>query len=1018
MYDRRGSLWHKWDLHVHTPASLVHNYPGSNDEAWTHFLEDLESLPSTFRSIGVNDYFFIDGYERLIEERGRGRLANLELILPVIELRLNLFGGSRSTLRRVNAHVIFSEELQPDVIRDQFIRALASKFRLAPRYAGMEDAWSGVLARDALRGLGQAIIDSVPKNEGVHFGSALEVGFANLTISLDQIQAVRDTSYLRGRTLLGVGKTEWADVKWSSGSIADKKHVINSCDVVFTAAETAHAYQRARAALRDADVNDHLLDCSDAHYLSASPEKDRIGNADTWVKAALTFGGLRQALTEFDQRVFVGAEPPELTRVREHPSRYIDRVRIQKVPDGGFAERWFDIDLPINAGLVAIIGNRGSGKSALAECVALAGRSQREEDFSFLNETKFREPRLNPARHFETAVLWHDGEETTCLLADSPEPGATPLVQHLPQKYLEKLCNEVPRGEKTDFDRELERIIFAHLPTEDRMGAASLDERVRLGGRARDAELKECRETLGTLNEEIAQLEEQSQEAHVKAVEEAYEVLRREWYELRSSPPDEVEKPSEEDPERAATLNRIRELSLAARHLEGLRDETRTELAAVRRLTASLAGFRAELERLQEEHRELLMANRELLETVGLDEKISSFTVERDVLDEAQAALGEREAALSNHLAEGKDRSFPSALQSVRDQVETLRQQLSAPAERYEEYLERHETWEAEVRSLVGDRDAPDSLLGRRAARERLRTIPAELDAARSQRLSLCRRIHALLLAEAADYAALYDPLERHMRDQGIPSEYRLSVETSLVDAGFTEGFLEDRIHRHVAGSFCGVDESLQVVGSLLDVTDFNDTDSLVTFVGAIDERLHFDCRRPERPAVNPAGQVKKGRTVAELYDYIFGLRYLSPRYALKFGNKPIHLLSPGEKGVLLLIFFLLAETNTRPLIIDQPEDNLDNQTVFKALVQCFHRAKARRQVIIVTHNPNLAVVCDADQVIVAAMDKDEGNEVRYEAGAIEEPRISKAIVDILEGTRPAFDNRSEKYRLHAAEGV
>ncbi|GAH45789.1 unnamed protein product, partial [marine sediment metagenome] len=60
--------------------------------------------------------------------------------------------------------------------------------------------------------------------------------------------------------------------------------------------------------------------------------------------------------------------------------------------------------------------------------------------------------------------------------------------------------------------------------------------------------------------------------------------------------------------------------------------------------------------------------------------------------------------------------------------------------------------------------------------------------------------------------------------------------------------------------------------------------------------------------------------------------------------------------------------------------------------------------------NPNLAVVCDAEQVICADLEKPNNYRMHYISGAIENPIINKAIVDILEGTRPAFDNRDSKY--------
>lgn len=130
--DPRGSQWRKWDLHVHTPASIVHHYPG--EDPWPAFLDDLEHLPLEFKVLGVNDYIFLDGYRRILNEREHGRLANFDLILPVIELRIDKFGGSASNLRRVNYHIIFSDSLSPDVIEQQFLNALQNRYVLSPEY--------------------------------------------------------------------------------------------------------------------------------------------------------------------------------------------------------------------------------------------------------------------------------------------------------------------------------------------------------------------------------------------------------------------------------------------------------------------------------------------------------------------------------------------------------------------------------------------------------------------------------------------------------------------------------------------------------------------------------------------------------------------------------------------------------------------------------------------------------------------------------------------------------------------
>ena len=72
--------------------------------------------------------------------------------------------------------------------------------------------------------------------------------------------------------------------------------------------------------------------------------------------------------------------------------------------------------------------------------------------------------------------------------------------------------------------------------------------------------------------------------------------------------------------------------------------------------------------------------------------------------------------------------------------------------------------------------------------------------------------------------------------------------------------------------------------------------------------------------------------------------------------------------------------------------------------------AKKTRQVFVVTHNPNLAVVCDAEQIIEATFTKKGGPAIHYRSGAIESRTINEAVMNVLEGTKRAFDNRGDKY--------
>ncbi|MDW5264652.1 MULTISPECIES: hypothetical protein [Acidobacteriaceae] len=100
MNDPKGSVWRKWDLHVHTPASLIHHYDGT--DPWPQFLNELANLPPEFKVIGINDYMLLDGYKRILAEKAAGKLTNIDLFLPFIEFRLDKLGGSQNHLSRVN----------------------------------------------------------------------------------------------------------------------------------------------------------------------------------------------------------------------------------------------------------------------------------------------------------------------------------------------------------------------------------------------------------------------------------------------------------------------------------------------------------------------------------------------------------------------------------------------------------------------------------------------------------------------------------------------------------------------------------------------------------------------------------------------------------------------------------------------------------------------------------------------------------------------------------------------------
>ncbi|HLE87179.1 MAG TPA: hypothetical protein VI727_05915 [Candidatus Brocadiaceae bacterium] len=129
-----------------------------------------------------------------------------------------------------------------------------------------------------------------------------------------------------------------------------------------------------------------------------------------------------------------------------------------------------------------------------------------------------------------------------------------------------------------------------------------------------------------------------------------------------------------------------------------------------------------------------------------------------------------------------------------------------------------------------------------------------------------------------------------------------------------------------------------------------------------------------------------------------------SPKY------KEINHLSAGQKCTALLTLILLE--NPFPLIIDQPEDDLDNTFIVEDIVNKLRSEKERRQFIIATHNANLPVLGDAELIVALTASANNAEIGKGNFGSIDEESIKEVVKNILEGGRQAFDIRKEKYGL------
>lgn len=142
---------------------------------------------------------------------------------------------------------------------------------------------------------------------------------------------------------------------------------------------------------------------------------------------------------------------------------------------------------------------------------------------------------------------------------------------------------------------------------------------------------------------------------------------------------------------------------------------------------------------------------------------------------------------------------------------------------------------------------------------------------------------------------------------------------------------------------------------------------------------------------------------------------YLGVKAQFTYKGKTVEKLSAGQRGTFYVCLKLATDPFGSPFVFDQPEDDLDNDFIMHHLVPLFRKIKQYRQVIIVTHNANLVVNCDAEQVLVAS-NNDEV--IAYRCGALEAGELAhgntmrQAICNVLEGGHLAFEQRERKYGL------
>lgn len=984
-HNPRGSVWHRWDPHLHTPGTLL------NDQfrgTWDSYLDKIRKSSPSIHALGITDYFCIEGYRKVREQFKKGDLGEVVFLFPNVEMRMDIKTEKKIP---INIHLLFSPE-DPNH-ENEIDRILGQlKFEYKDRCYACTLPELAALGKEHL---GSTAIDEL---------HARRTGANQFKVSFRDIRDLfRQEKWLRDNCLVAVAGSSndgTAGLQSDDSYAATRREIERFAHVILTSTPSQIDFWLGRREGFDCDYIEQtygaLKPClhgSDAHTEEkiAVPAMDRR----CWLKGDLSFETLRQAVIEPEERVWIGPEPP----YHRTPPSAISDVTTSGTP-------WLaNHTIQLNAGLVAIIGARGSGKTALAEIVAAGAHATDAGK----GESSFLRRASQPVDHLGAAsvkLTWADGTPTKADLkpdwwADIDSPPEE--VRYLSQHFVEQLCSAA--GLATELRSEMERVVYESTDRTDRLETSSFDELLAAKLQPILERRGELRTSIVTISDEIVKEEAlkaqlASLRSDLAAVKKALDVARAELVKL--VPKGEKERASQ-----------LAQLETACASIE-------TKVETLRRRRIELDNLTAEVAHIRN--------SREPNRFSEMQRKFSSASLS---VEEWKAFGMQFQGDVDGVLKKAKAKAELAIKKAVEEDPENPTDQKKAPLE----------TWPLKL--ITSTRDAMRKAVGIDAEQQKRfnelqRTIAqqevvlkrfeaqilhAEGADARRQALIKSRRdtyelVFETLVGEQAVLEELYAPLGRDLaRSTGSLAKLRFAARRvvdldkwikrgdQLLDFRMESEFrllgtLKKRTQEHLLAAWQG--------GTALDVANAMDgfrskhaKDFMASMPGTI---------KPEERSI-------WNQDVAA---WLYSTDHISIEYGIEYEGVSIEQLSPGTRGIVLLLLYLAIDLqDTRPLIIDQPEENLDPNSVFQELVPQFREARKRRQMIIVTHNANLVVNTDADQVIIARSTRTTPTSlptISYETGSLENSSIRRRVCEILEGGERAFLERERRYRLRWEE--
>lgn len=984
--DPQGSIWHRWDPHIHIPGTILNDqYTGT--APFEDFCDRINKSNPAIKALGITDYYSLDSYEIVVSAKNEGKLPGVDLIFPNIELRFKI-GTAKD--QAINGHLFVSPE-DPNHVAEtkRFLQNLTFS-------TGNEEYRC---SREDLIKLGYEHDSTIQHNH-----IALKAGANQFKVDITElIKVYRNSSWAQQNILIGVavGKNDGTSGLQNDVSFSATRQMIERvAHIIVSGHDKQREFWLGKGVMSKLEIESTFNNCKPCVHGSDAHKNEDVGKPDlsryTWIKGDLIFESLKQICIEPEGRVFVGITPP----TNQIASNIITRVQL-------YGTDCIDPNqIPINSGLVAVIGARGSGKTALADMIATGGFAISDQ----ISKTSFIKRAFDHLQDVTVSLNWQEGQPSSKEIRNAfyDDYYEYPRVQYLSQQFVDQLCSS--EGMTDQLMSEIEKVIFNAHPSDEKLSASNFQE--LLAEKAQEPrEARQEQETLiaqfsATISKELVK------RSNIATLEKKRDDLQREI---------DTDKLS-----RGKLLANGKDVRLTyfdnlTKALDGVSIKLESAQTKHRSLTglkqavsnARTTTFPSYKARLQENFPNTEFSSTEWnnfnVEFLGdvdnlLDQKISA------VNNEVQKIKGQKQILPNNY-----DNNIPlvAAGSDLNSQTfELLTQELNRV-----KILIGIDTENGKQYSRLSDK-----ILKSETELERVRLEIIDCQGAQARIASLIQKrrdayekaFDALLLEENI-LKDLYSPIMANLGTRtGTLGKLKFTVKRQADTETWADNG-ENLMDLRKTGPFKGKGALLDAANTELkriwEVGTAKEISAAIAEFRDIHEQDILAHAQVERK--NAAEFIIWANNIAE---WLYSTDHISISYGVVYDNIDIQQLSPGTRGIVLLLLYLaIDKEDDRPLIIDQPEENLDPKSIFDELVPLFSDVKNRRQIIIVTHNANLVVNTDADQVIIAKVGSHTPGQLpimSYKSGGLENSTIRKEVCEILEGGADAFKERAKRLRV------